>query len=91
MLKIRRAEDRGVAIFALSGRIEEEDLSELQKLIEGETATKKAFDLEEVKIVGRQVVKFLMACEEEGIDLRNCPGYVQEWMGTRRKSHGSQL
>lgn len=86
MLKIRRSEDNGVAIFALSGRIEEENLAELRKLIEGETVTKKALDLVEVKIVNRQVVKFLVACEAQGIGLKNCPGYVRQWMGTRRKS-----
>lgn len=91
MLRIRRSEDRGVAIFALSGRIGEEDLSELRKLIEGETAREKALDLEEVKIVNRQVVRFLMACEAQGIGLKNCPVYVREWMQTGRKSHGPQL
>lgn len=80
-----------MAIFAISGRIEEEDLSELKQLLERETATKMALDLEEIKIVNRQVVTFLLACEARGIGLRNCPVYVQEWMGTRRKSHGSKL
>lgn len=91
MLKIRRSEDHGVAIFAVSGRIEEADLPELGKLLEGETAPKIVLDLEEIKIVSRQVVGFLTACEAQGIGLKNCPEYVREWMGTRRKSHESQL
>jgi hypothetical protein len=91
MLKIRRFEDQGVVIFALSGHIEEEDLSQLKKLIAEETATEKALDLDEVKIVNRQVVGFLVACEAQGMGLRNCPVYVRQWMGTRRNSHGTQL
>lgn len=91
MLKIRRSEDHGTAFFALSGRIEEADLEELRRLLKADPATKMAFDLEEVKIVSRQVVEFLMACEAQGIGLKNCPEYLRHWMGTRRKSHESQL
>lgn len=83
MLKIRRSEDGGAAVFALSGRIEEEHVSELQNLLRGEKRSLNiTFDLEEVKLVDRQVVKFLGACEGQGIRLRNCPSYVREWIDT---------
>ena len=83
MLKIRRSESDGAAVFSLSGRIEEEHVSELQNLLSGETRSLNiTFDLEEVKLVDRQVVKFLGACEGQGIRLRNCPSYVREWIDT---------
>jgi anti-anti-sigma regulatory factor len=83
MLKIRRSENNGAAVFALSGRIEEEHVSELQNLLRSETrGLNVTFDLEEVKLVDRQVVKFLGACEGQGIRLRNCPSYVREWIDT---------
>lgn len=85
MLKIRRSEDGGLAIFALSGRIEEQNVSELQELLAGEPeVAKTALDLEEVRLVDREVVRFLAACEARGIGLRNCPSYVREWIETGR-------
>lgn len=70
-------------MFALSGRIEEEHVLELQNLLSGETQRHDiTFDLEEVRLVDRQVVKFLGACEGRGIRLRNCPSYVREWIDT---------
>ena len=87
MLKIRRSELDGVAIFALSGRIEEQGVSELQKLIQGERdGAAITLDLDEVRLVDRQAVKFFAACEARGIQLNNCPSYVREWMNTRSKS-----
>lgn len=83
MLKIRRSVTDGAAVFALSGRIEEEHVSELQNLLSGETRSLNiTFDLEEVRLVDRQVVKFLGACEGQGIRLKNCPSYVREWIDT---------
>jgi len=85
MLKIRRSEDGGLAVFALSGRIEEQNVSELQELLASEAeVAKTALDLEEVRLVDREVVKFLASCEARGIGLRNCPSYVREWIETRR-------
>lgn len=83
MLKIRRSENDGLAVFALSGRIEAEHLSELQNLLQGEArGANITFDLEEVRLVDRQVVRFLGACEIQGVRLRNCPSYVREWIDT---------
>jgi anti-anti-sigma regulatory factor len=85
MLKIRRSENDGLAIFCLSGRIEEQHVSELQELLAGEAeGTKAVLDLEEVRLVDREVVRFLAACEARGISLRNCPSYVREWIETGR-------
>ena len=85
MLKIRRSEDGGLAIFALSGRIEEQNVPELQELLAGEAeVAKTVLDLEEVRLVDREAVRFLAACEARGIGLRNCPSYVREWIETGR-------
>lgn len=85
MLKIRRSEDedKGSTIFALSGRIEEKDVSEIQKLFEAEAqAADITLDLEEVKLVDRGAVRYLAACEARGIKLENCPSYIREWIET---------
>ncbi len=69
--------------FALSGRIEEEQLSELQKLFKtegGANSTAMVLDLADVRLVCREAVKFLATCEAGGIELRSCPSYVREWI-----------
>ena len=83
MFQIRRSEKKGLVTLALSGRIEEEQLSELQKLLETEAGKDSAaiiLDLADVKLVYREAVKYLSTCEARGIELRNCPSYVREWI-----------
>jgi hypothetical protein len=81
VLKIRRSDDSGSAIFALSGRVEEKHVPELQKLIEAEAEVAViTLDLQEVRLVDRETVKFLAACETRGIKLRYCPPYIREWI-----------
>jgi len=80
-LKIERAARQGMAVFALSGRIEAEQTAELKRLFELESAGRSiVVDLKEVQLVDRDAVKFLARCEADGIKFLNCPGYVREWM-----------
>jgi hypothetical protein len=44
-------------------------------------------DLSEVTLVDIAVVRFLIRCEEEGIELVQCPPYVREWM-LRERAEG---
>ena len=84
MLKIARSESQGRTIFALIGRIEEVDVPELQKLLNGDSQLNNiTLDLEELQLVDRHVVRFLAACEARGVQLKNCPTYVRQWIGTR--------
>jgi hypothetical protein len=81
MLKIRRTEDWGCAIFALSGRIEEGDLTELKRLLDAEARTTRVtLDLAEIKLVDREAIRFLAACETRGIELNDCPPYIRRWI-----------
>jgi anti-anti-sigma regulatory factor len=83
VLKIRRSEDSGLAIFVVSGRIEESHVPELEKLIQVEGERPGiTLDLQEVRLVDRAAVRFLAACETRGIKLRNCPPYIREWIET---------
>ena len=92
MLKIRRSAN-GKVVFSLSGRIEAEDVTELQRLFELESvASHLVLDLEDVTLVDRDAVNFLMRCEQNGIRLENCPPYIREWIerqkGTRKSERG---
>lgn len=83
MLRIRRSEEQGLTIFSLSGRIEEAHVQELDALLKDQPTEQLVLDLNEVRLVDREVVKFLVACEASGIRVKNCPPYVREWMETR--------
>jgi anti-anti-sigma regulatory factor len=82
MLRIQRSSKRGV-VFSLSGRIETEDVVELQRLLSLEAVGQDiTLDLQDITLVDRDAVKFLASCEAEGVKLENCPAYVREWIGT---------
>jgi hypothetical protein len=85
MLKIQKSENQGVAIFALSGSFDGPQIPELKKLLDGQgDTTEIVIDMEEVRLVDREAVRFLAACKSRGIRLTNCSSYISEWMGTRR-------
>jgi hypothetical protein len=83
MLKIRKSVQAGNTIFLLSGRIKEEDVSELIDLLKTEKHLSTVIlDLQEVRLVHREAVRFLASCEIQGITLKNCPAFVREWILT---------
>jgi len=68
-------------VFSLSGRIEIEDVAELQRLLSLEAVGQDiALDLKEVMLVDRDALKFLTRCAAEKIKLENCPAYIREWI-----------
>jgi hypothetical protein len=85
MLKIRRFEEEGLAVFALIGRIDRERVPEVRNVLTAERDIGHVkLDLEELRLVDRDAVKFLDACEVCGIQLTNCPPYIREWIETGR-------
>jgi ABC-type transporter Mla MlaB component len=80
-LKIRRSDDNGDTIFALSGRIEERHVLELEAVLEKEAKPGEVMlDLAEVKLVDREAIRFLASCKARGIGLKNCPSYIRRWI-----------
>jgi anti-anti-sigma regulatory factor len=80
MLKIQREANGGI-LFTLSGRIQAADIDELHRLLNAETSSPIALDLNDVTLVDRDAIKFLADREATGIRLQNCPPYVREWIG----------
>jgi anti-anti-sigma regulatory factor len=79
MIKITSVEK--FSILAVSGRIRGEDVTVLEQLIESAANNREiVLDLKEVRLVDRDVVKFLARCESQGAKLDNCPLYVREWI-----------
>ena len=87
MLKVQRSAN-GQVVFTLSGRMDEENMAELEKLIRSETNGRHiVLDLKDLILVGRDAISFLERCEADGITLQNCPAYVREWI-TRQRGRG---
>ena len=83
MLKITPTVQGDFAVLMLSGRLEDESLSQLERLIKAEHRP-VALDLAEVTIAGRAGVRYLAQCEEAGIRIQNCPAYIREWISQER-------
>jgi hypothetical protein len=82
MLKIKRTAN-GYVIFAISGRLEAENLLELSALVSVEAPARAvALELKDLFLVDRDAVGFLRACAQRGIELRNCPQYIRTWMAS---------
>ncbi len=84
MLKIQRTAN-GKVVLRLSGRIQAEHVAELQRLFDLEKGGRGlVLDLKDVTLVDRDAVKFLARCEADGIELKNCPAYIHEWIERER-------
>lgn len=84
-LKIERSAQRGLTIFVLSGRLAEEEITELEKVLGPRTFFSSVIiDLKNLSLVNRVAVKFLARCETDGLRIENCPGYVRKWMSRER-------
>ena len=80
MLRTRRT-GNGRVLFTLSGRIETEDIKQLQELLAVEPSGRQlVLDLRDVTLVNEDAVKFLDRCEADGIQLENCPLHVRKWI-----------
>jgi hypothetical protein len=80
MLRIeRRSKGRSSTSLKLSGRMQVDGLSELLAEIE-KCNPLPSLDLEEVTLLDRDSVRFLIRCESEGVQLVHCPLYVREWI-----------
>ena len=76
----------GFVVFRLSGRIDRASFEVLQELIENEKTGMGglALDLTDVTVVSFEAVRALTVAEDNGIELRNCPTYVREWISRGR-------
>jgi predicted metal-binding protein len=79
-LKIERVVRAGATVFKLSGRIEGEHVEDLWVLLKHTDGEDKIIDLEEIKLADREAIRFLAACEGDGIKLQSCPAYIRNWI-----------
>ena len=77
----------GFVVFRVSGRIDRASVEVLQELTENEETAKGslALDLTQVTVVSLEAVRALTVAEANGIELRNCPAYIREWISCVRE------
>jgi hypothetical protein len=85
MLRIQRSAN-GEVVFTLSGRMDEEDIAQVETLIRSEAdGLGIVLDLKDLILVGREAISFLERCEADGITLKNCARYVRELITRQRR------
>ena len=77
----------GFLVLRVSGRIDCASIEVLEELTENEKTGKGklALDLTEVTVVSLEAVTALTVAEASGIELRNCPAYIREWISCVRE------
>ena len=82
-LRIEERSEGHRTILRLSGRIQSDHLEELMAHIRRNSPA-IALDLQDVMLVDLAAVRFLGACDAEGIELLHCAPYIRKWMGRER-------
>lgn len=84
VLKIDRSIDGKYVVLRLSGRMQSEHLEQLKA--EMEEVEGVVLDLEDVRLVDREAVRFLSECEANGAELKNCSPYIREWIAKEKNT-----
>ena len=76
---VRLIERDQLVLLHISGHLQEVHVSMIEEFLAKETDP-AVLDLAEVTLVDREAVRFLAVCNMRGIELRNCPEFIREWM-----------
>jgi anti-anti-sigma regulatory factor len=72
-------------VLTLIGRMDEENVAELETLFLSESkGSRIVLDLKDLTLVDHEAVKYLERCETDGAQLKNCPAYIREWITRQR-------
>jgi len=78
--KVVRLIDRDrLVLLHISGHLQEVHIEVIDELLAKEMDP-VALDLGEVTLADREAVRFLATLDARGVGLRNCPGFIREWM-----------
>ena len=76
--------EEDITVLRVSGRIDAEHVDTIRELLERGKGP-VAIDLREVTLINREVIRFLARKEANGVELRNCPDYIREWIDRERR------
>ena len=79
VLRIEHVRGDSGTTFMLIGRITSPEVQDLKGRV-AEEPNPVALDLQQVRLVDLDAVHFLAAAERRGVELRNLPQYVREWI-----------
>ena len=77
--RIQSFSDGRTTTIRLVGQVQAEHLQILNEQIRS-VGRHAVLDLDEVTLVDLEVVHYLEACEEQGIEILNAPPYVRNWI-----------
>ena len=84
LFRIQRSEN-GQVVFTLSGRMDRENIAELDRLIQAESNGRRVvLNLKDLTLAGQEEIVFLARCEASGITLVNCAPYIRDWIARQR-------
>ena len=84
----RRVIEEDRVIVSISGRVAAQNLDTLRSVLAEERRI-VAIDLKEVLLIDHDAVTLLAVTEARGVELRNCPAYVREWITRARAQMNS--
>ncbi len=88
--RIDRVVEGNLIVLSISGTITGQHVGTLRGVLQQESAA-VAIDLKNVSLVDGDGVQLLALSEDSGMELRNCPAYVREWLTRERtESEASQ-
>ena len=76
---VRLIDSDRLVLLHISGHLQEVHIEVIDELLAKETDP-VALDLGEVTLADREAVRFLATLDARGVGLRNCPGFIREWM-----------
>lgn len=93
MWRMQEISDAEHLVLKISGRIEGEELFELQRALVSLTTRRRrmGLNLQDVKLVDREVIAFLMCLEVGGTELQKCPAYIREWIDREKAGRNQEL
>jgi hypothetical protein len=80
----RLAGSESELVLNLCGRIRSEELDTIRDSMAEETQN-IALDLTEITLADRSAVTFLAKCELQGVQLRNAPPFLANWIALERR------
>ena len=87
MLRLEKNSDGCVTKVALMGRIQSNHIALVQSAM-NDACEHTVLDLGQVTLVDLGVIRFLISCEDSGIEFVLCPPYVREWI-LRERAEGT--
>lgn len=89
-LKIDRIAEQHRTVIRLIGTLRREHLDIVSNEIQS-CAGEVTIDLAELALISMEGVRFLKACEDQGIAITNAPPYVTVWMKRERMPTDNDL